>query len=354
MPNHPRGHSRPHTASPSPALVVALVALAVLMVASCGGAPASPGQITPSEPLATASAEPPVPDATITPELLEAMAFRRSMGLRSDAAWAQAVAANPEAVLDWGVPLLPFEIADIESRATGDDSVVTAVQTYLGSHPDISGGLYLDQSRGGVITMLVTQDPAGHEAAVRAVIGADTPLIVREVRWTEQELNDLQERIFMDQAFLGSIPAFASSGATDVMENVVVLTISSAVPDAAARIAEHFGAEEGQLRVTSDGTGILLQPTGRIEGRIIAPPGVDVQALSPQYEADVDIGVRDAVGIGVDPDGTFTIERLPPTTYTVTILEAIPGDAGNRVAGSARVTVPPGGVGFVEIEYKRP
>ena len=52
------------------------------------------------------------------------------------------------------------------------------------------------------------------------------------------------------------------------------------------------------LRVDSDGTGILLQPTGRILGRIIAPPGTDMNKLSPQYEADVDIGGRDSIGIG--------------------------------------------------------
>lgn len=331
------------------ATLLTIAAAIALAVVACGS---TSGSVVPSGSAATAVPEPPPAEATLSPELLEAMDFRRSMGLRADAAWAQAVAANPEATLDWGVPLLPFEVADIESRATGDDSIVMAVQTYLASHPDISGGLYIDQERGGVITMLVTEDPAAHEAAVRAVIGADTPLLVRQVRWTEQELNDLQERIFSDQAFLASIPAFASTGSTDVIENRVDLSISSAVPDAAERIAEHFGAEDGQLRVTSDGTGILLQPTGRIEGRIIAPPDVDVQSLSPQYEADVDIGARDAVGILVDPDGTFTIDRLPPTTYTVTILEL--GDAGNREAGSARVTVPPGGVGVVEITYKRP
>ncbi len=94
------------------------------------------------------------------------------------------------------------------------------------------------------------------------------------------------------------------------------------------------------LRVDSDGTGILLQPTGRILGRIIAPPGTDMNKLSPQYEADVDIGGRDAIGIGVMPDGTFVIDRLPPATYTVTILEM--ADVGNTEVGRGTVAVPPG------------
>jgi hypothetical protein len=102
----------------------------------------------------------------------------------------------------------------------------------------------------------------------------------------------------------------------------------------------------------SDGTGLLLMPTGRIEGRIVAPPGTDFQNLSPQYDPDVPIGARDAVGIAVAPDGTFTIEDLPPTGYRVYLLEL--GAAANREAGEVHVTVPPGGVVVAEIVYEAP
>jgi hypothetical protein len=98
--------------------------------------------------------------------------------------------------------------------------------------------------------------------------------------------------------------------------------------------------------VPSDGTGLLLMPTGRIVGRIVAPAGTDMGTLSPQAEADVDIGARDAVGVEVKKDGTFVLDRLPPTTYTVTILQL--GDAPREV-GRARVTVPAGGAARVEI-----
>jgi hypothetical protein len=261
------------------------------------------------------------------------------------------VAANPDAVMDFGVPMLPFEREQIIGRPGGEDETVMAVQAYLADHPDIAGGLYLDQARGGIVTMLVTADPAGHEAAVRNVIGPEAPLAVRQVRWTEAELRDLQDRIGADRAFLASIPAALATTSVDVIDNVTEVMISSADPDAARRIIEHFGAGE-RLRIISDGTGVLLQPTGRIIGRIIAPPGTDLTSLSPQYEADVDIGPRDAVGIAVAPDGGFVIDRLPPATYTVTILEL--GGVDNRVAGSATVVIPPGGAVAVEITYEGP
>jgi hypothetical protein len=252
--------------------------------------------------------------------------------------------------MDLGVPMLPFERDQIMGRS-GDDDVVAAVQAYLADHADIAGGLYLDQARGGIVTMLVTADPAEHEASVREVIGAAAPLAVRQVRWPEAELRDIQDRIGADRDFMASIPAVLTTAGVDVIDNITEITISSANPDAARLITEHFGAAE-RLRVISDGTGVLLLPSGRIVGRIIAPAGTDLSALSPQYEADVDIGPRDAVGNAVAADGGFVIDRLPPATYRVTILEL--ADAGNSVAGSATVVLPPGGVVAVEITVEGP
>ena len=74
--------------------------------------------------------------------------------------------------------------------------------------------------------------------------------------------------------------------------------------------------------------------------------------LSPQYEADVDIGGRDLIGIGVMPDGTFVIDHLPPATYTVTILET--GDVENVEVGRGTVVVPPGAAVGLEIPLQRP
>jgi hypothetical protein len=329
---------------------LALLSVLILVLAACAsGAPSAP--TTTGAPPAMDPTPPPA-EASLPPEILDAIAFREEMGLRSDVGWVQAVAANPAAILDWGVPLMAFEIAELEGRPTGEDAMVGAVQAYLAAHPDIAGGLYLDQARGGIVTMLVTEDPTGHEAAIREEIGPDAPLVVRQVRWTEQELMDLQQRIADGRAFLDGIPARMTTSSTDVIANQVELTISSAVPDAAQRIIAQFGAEEGQLRVVSDGTGLLLLPTGRVEGRITAPPGVDVQMLSPQYETDIDIGPRDAVGIGVRPDGTFTIEDLPPATYRIYVLELL--EAGNREVASAEVVVPPGAAASVDLVYQEP
>ncbi len=290
--------------------------------------------------------------AVLSPaEVAQAIALRQEFGLRSDEGWVRAVAANPDAVMDFEVPLLPFERDEIMSRSAESEELVGAIQAYLADHADVSGGLYIDQAAGGRVMVLVTDEPDSHRDALAGLIGPDAAIAVRQVRWTEAELRDLQDRIVADMAFIESLPARFKAAGVNVFDNVAELSISSAVPDAGERIAAHFGAN-GMLRVDSDGTGILLQPTGRILGRIVAPPGTDMSRLSPQYEADVDIGERDSIGIGVTPDGTFVIEGLPPATYTVTILEL--GDVGNTEVGRGTVVVPPGAAVALEIRLQRP
>lgn len=277
--------------------------------------------------------------------------MRRQFGLRADEIWVRDVAANPTAVMDFGVPLMPFERDEIMRRPNGGEALTTALQDYLATQADVAGGLYIDQARGGIVTILVTNEPGPHEAAIAELVGPDAPVAVRQVRWTEAELRDLQDRIVADMAFIDALPGRMKSAGVNVFDNVAELSISSAVPDAAERIIAHFGAE-GMLRVDSDGTGVLLQPTGRILGRIVAPPGTDMMRFSPQYTADVDIGGRDAIGIGVQPDGTFVIDRLPPATYTVTILEMT--DVGNTEVGRGTVLLPPGAGVPLEILLDRP
>jgi hypothetical protein len=331
-----------------PFLGILIVAVVVLACAEQAPTPSA----EPAQPTAPASPSMEAAHVLSPAEVAQAIAVRREFGLREDEAWVRAVAANPAAVMDFGVPLMPFERDEIMRRPNGEEGITIALQDYLGEHADVSGGLYIDQARGGIVTILVTDDPAPHQAALAELIGADAPVAVRQVRWTESQLRDLQERIGADQAFLASLPAQMKSSGVLIVDNVVELSISSAVPDAGERIAAHFGANNGMLRVDSDGTGILLQPSGRILGRVIAPPGTDMTRLSPQYEADVDIGGRDSIGIGVAPDGTFVIDDLPPATYTVTILEL--GDVENIEVGRGTVVVPPGAAVALEIPLRRP
>ena len=152
-----------------PLLGILLVA-AVVLACGEGAPPPSPEAAQPTAP-ADPSMEGPV---VLSPaEVAQAIAVRREFGLREDEAWVRAVAANPTAVMDFGVPMMPFERDEIMRRPNGEEGITTAVQDYLGKHADVSGGLYIDQARGGIVTILVTDDPAPHQAALAELIGAD-------------------------------------------------------------------------------------------------------------------------------------------------------------------------------------
>ena len=65
------------------------------------------------------------------------------------------------AAMDYGIPLLPFERDELEGRPNGEEAVVGRDPGYLAEHADVFGGLYIDQAHGGVVTILVTDDPGG-------------------------------------------------------------------------------------------------------------------------------------------------------------------------------------------------
>ena len=57
-------------------------------------------------------------------------------------------------------------------------------------------------------------------------------------------------------------------------------------------------------------------------------------------------------GSGSRPDGTFTINDLPPARYRIFVLEALAD--GNREVASAEVVVPPGAAASVDLVYEEP
>lgn len=71
------------------------------------------------------SATPPtVADA----DVLRAVAFREEFGLRADRAYVESVSQDPKAQLDFGVPLLPAEVSELEARSVAASIVVPMLE----------------------------------------------------------------------------------------------------------------------------------------------------------------------------------------------------------------------------------
>jgi hypothetical protein len=313
------------------ALVLALVA--ALGVAACGVVPNRPG--------ATRGALDP------DPSIAAAMEFRTQFGLRADRDWIVKVAADPSASsTQYGVPLLPDELADLNKRAEETEAIVPIVQAYGEENRDVFGGLYIDQASGGVVA-LFTRDVTEHQRALLARLKPGARVVVRQVRWSDAELRALQELITNDRQWLDVIPARLSSAATDTIGNVVELNVSSANPNVARLIIEHYNAAE-KLKVNSDGTGALLQPMGRLMGQVVDVQGRPVARVDVEYEPLFNAGAMAGTGHITDADGRFEIGAVVPGKWRVFVM------VEGTEFGSVEVDVPPGAFATARVVLTRP
>jgi hypothetical protein len=104
--------------------------------------------------------------------------------------------------------------------------------------------------------------------------------VVRQVRWTEQQLRDLQDRIVADLDWMAAIPARGQSVEVDIEHNAVLIRISSAQPAATRMILEHYAVEPTMIVVESDGTGVVLLPSGTVRGRVVDASGKPVRGAA--------------------------------------------------------------------------
>jgi hypothetical protein len=314
------------------------------------------------QPCAPIATEPPAmpelpPD--IDAATAEAVRQRIEYGLRHDVFWVEHVAGQPDHTMAWGFPMLPSEETLLFSRNPRTEVVQAALARY--GHVDEFGGLWIDQSIGGVVVLAWTRDLARHESAMRAELPACFPVLFRQVTWSEVELRDLQDRIAADWDWFAEIPAAPQGVGADVTESVVEIDVSSANPAAADIILAHYGAPAGMLRVRSDGTGAALLPTGTVRGVVVLADG------SPPGDAAGSFHLSDApggdpgwcgggdVGYGVAEDGSFEYP-CKVGRRVLQILDLGAGEDPHPVIGQATVIVPANGVVNVRIvvDWQRP
>ncbi len=309
-------------------------------VAAPSGEVASPaGSVpTPGDGAATAA---PVDEAAIA----YAVSQRKQFGMRSDEAWVRQVAADPRArmeLLDF--LMLPEEGTEFERRQASYDRMTGAVHRYADTRPADFGGVWIDQERHTVGTAWTTT-PEIHRLAILASAGAAGPLEARLVRYSLKQLRDLQERIGLDGAWMRDIGAQWTGVGADEMANVTDLEISSANPLAPALILAHYGVPADMLRITSDGTGILLKERGTVHASVVTADGKvpAQQGLWPLWTPDRPMGSGDCgseVGMGLDEEGTFQID-CAPGGWTFEIRAE--GGIDMPVVGRGHVVVPEGG-----------
>ena len=304
---------------------LARIALA-LLVAGCGQpAVSTPGASTP--PLPTLGAA----------ELEAATRFRESVGLRADASWIQAVAADPASDrTTFGVPLTLDESAELDRRSRSMDEIEAVVGRYAPEQESWAGS-FIDHARGGIY---VVQFKGPLEAHLRALLGSLHPLApleVRSVRWSLDDLESLKYTVAAEEDWFATLPAVLTGVGPDVMLNRLAIQISSANPQAEELVLEHFGWDREIAVVESDGTGALLLPRGRLVVRAVDGDGNPVMGLACVAESDV-AGAHESRPLAMpmtDAQGECSLD-LPATGYDIALER---GAAPPEVVATGRAVV---------------
>jgi hypothetical protein len=296
------------------------------------------------------------PGASLDPEVEQAVSFRRTFGLRFDLPFVIASLTDPAASnLDYGVPVYRDEATKLQADLAEQNAIIPIVVDYALAHPDESGGVYIDRDEHvGMVTSLWTDHLAEHAAALAKLLDSRVTL-VRQVRYSEAEHRALEEAVFADRDWMEVIPARMQSIGVGILENAIVMDVSSAEETAVQQVVDHYGLGD-KLVVTSDGTGVVFIPYGSVKGKVRTasgkiPKSVDELMLGYDYDPAIpgECGGGD-MGYGIKPDGTFEYPcQAGVRTITITGHDA---KGGNVEVGRATVTVVGGGTVRLTIRLK--
>ena len=227
---------------------------------------------------------------------------------------------------------------------------------YATEHPETFAALWIDRPLLGHprIGTSWTGDFEAHAAALQERIGHTVPFALYEAEYTDVELQRAWDQFESDIEWLDTLPAKALSRGAGGMVNRVEIDVSSAVPDVADRIREHysstFGLDPRMFVVTSDGTGAFFRPWGTVHAELALPPGgiPDGVELLPSWRSDL---------TGLECGGSdvgFAFEDIPCQQGRWTILVmAMRGDGPLEEIASGVVDVVAGQTANLTIEVER-
>lgn len=297
--------------------------------------------------------ETPAPAASLTEfELTEARRFRADFGLRTDEAWIRAVAADPasaEGKAMYGVPLTAEEFAEIVRRSQASDVIKAVVVPYGLANPEDYAGAWIDHQHGGRFVVQFSGQIEKHRAALYAKISPDANFEVRAVEFSTAELQELAAKLMdpANEAWFATIPASLQGYGPGVSSNRLHIKISSANPNAAALIEQHFGWQ-GVAEVESDGTGALMLPRGTLRVRATNQQGLPVPGLSCVAVPDMPGSYEPPIDVPTTNEQGVCELKLPATGYWIRL------EFDGVFAGLGRVVVNPGGISSLDVIVASP
>jgi len=221
----------------------------MVMSAACGAAQLSPVAETTPDPTPKPK---PTPVEVLDQATVKAIEIREQYGLQSGIDWIRAVADVPDALIpeDWGIPLLPHELADLLSRRW-PNSLIVQLRAYGEEFPDDFATAYINlKASGAVIEFKANLEK---HRALLAAFPLDGPVEVRQADWSLKELRGFLQQVKAEKAWIESTGAKWFDPVIYELENRVVIRYEG--PRGLEDLIEgHFGSP-GWLKARWEGPG---------------------------------------------------------------------------------------------------
>jgi hypothetical protein len=303
---------------------VALRALTLLGASVIAGSCVT-ASATPFGPVHEASGSP--ASGPLAAEVAEAMVFRTRFGLRADELWVRRVAADPasrEGLEEFGVPLMPFELSDLQSRRS-DRNVLNVVRRYGSAFPEEFAGAYFELSLRNAVVASFSGRLDRHRTALVNLLPEGAALLVREVEWSTADLERFVDRVEADRAWFDTIGVEYLTAGRRINEGHIYVLYRGA-QEAARTIEGRYGnptwlraEREGPLRWNGPRSDLVVIVRDRSGDPV---PGVKCDVASE----DPRVGESGALMFGTNANGECLIPNLPAVSYRVTLQRFVDND----------------------------
>jgi hypothetical protein len=180
---------------------------------------------------------------TTSSEISEAIAVRRLFGLRADESWVRRVALDPATqvgVPEFGIPLTRSELEDLQSRRW-DENLLEKVQSYCRSFPNDCAGAYSNLQASGV-AVDIARHVERHRRALRNLVTDPSLVDVREVEWSQRDLDGFRELVEADSNWFESVGLRFLQVDRRVTDNFVHVDFIGPARDWEEAVEAHFGS----------------------------------------------------------------------------------------------------------------
>jgi len=303
-----------------------LVVVTLAGALSCGPTVTAP-PATPSSPVVVPAGDS-APPPTLSPQAVEeATQFRKRYGLRSDEAWIEDVSREPSArvgVDEFGVPLMPFELAALHARRT-DRDVLGQIRDYGSLHSGDYAGAYADERVSMGFVLMFKDNVEQHRTTLTNLLPTEIQLDVRDVEWSLVDLARFQKRVEADRTWTGALGVrYQTAGHRITEDFVYVLYLGP--QEAGPWIKARYG-NPTWLSVERSGPLPWAGPRGDLVIDVVDGQGAPVANLWCEFKPEDPAAEEGGEMVfGTDERGRCVLRGLPAVAYRITLHRWVDND----------------------------